>query len=76
MCICMYAFHFRFMEKFHFPGVLGCIDGTHVAIIRPKEHEETFLNRKNYHSLNVLIVSNEISVIIILAVDLKFHLSL
>ncbi|XP_048484566.1 putative nuclease HARBI1 [Plutella xylostella] len=46
----------RFMEKFHFPGVLGCIDGTHVAIIRPKEHEETFLNRKNYHSLNVLII--------------------
>lgn len=45
------------MEKFGFPGTIGCIDGTHVALIRPVEHEETFFNRKSYHSLNVLIVS-------------------
>ncbi|CAH0730598.1 unnamed protein product, partial [Brenthis ino] len=44
-----------FMKKFEFPGVIGCIDGTHVALIRPKEHEETYFNRKNYHSLNVLV---------------------
>lgn len=45
------------MAKFGFPGIVGCADGTHVALIRPKEYEETYLNRKNYHSLNVLIVS-------------------
>jgi nuclease HARBI1 len=45
------------MEKIGFPGVIGCIDGTHVALIRPVDHEESYFNRKNYHSLNVLIVS-------------------
>lgn len=53
--------YFRFMDKFSFPGIIGCIDGTHVALIRPRDHEETYFNRKNYHSLNVLIVSTYIS---------------
>lgn len=39
------------------PGVCGCIDGTHVSIIKPKDNEERFLNRKRYHSLNVQMVS-------------------
>lgn len=50
---------FRFMERLHFPGIIGCIDGTHVAIIRLNDHEETYFNRKNYNSLNVLLVSNK-----------------
>lgn len=45
------------MEKFGFPGIIGCIDGTHVALVRPAEHEEAFLNRKFFHSLNVMVVS-------------------
>lgn len=44
-----------FMKNFEYPVVVGCIDGTHVAIIRP--HEERFYNRKGYYSRNVLIVS-------------------
>lgn len=40
------------------PGVLGCIDCTHVAIIRPQEHEERYYCRKQYHSLNVQLISN------------------
>ncbi|CAK1555217.1 unnamed protein product [Leptosia nina] len=47
----------RFYRKFKLPGVLGCIDGTHVAIIRPNQHEERYFNRKGYHSLNVMVVS-------------------
>lgn len=39
------------------PGLLGCIDGTQVAVVRPIENEERYYNRKGYHSLNVLIVS-------------------
>lgn len=39
------------------PGVIGCIDGTHVAIVRPNQNEEVYFNRKHYHSLNVLLVS-------------------
>ncbi|XP_071142046.1 putative nuclease HARBI1 [Mytilus edulis] len=36
-----------------FPKVLGCIDGTYIKLKRPQEHEEEFVNRKGYHSLNV-----------------------
>ncbi|XP_022836890.1 putative nuclease HARBI1, partial [Spodoptera litura] len=45
-----------FYEKYQMPGVIGCIDGTHVAILRPTEHEERYFNRKGYHSLNVMII--------------------
>lgn len=54
---------FRFYRVKHFPGVIGCIDCTHVAIIAPKEEnnfpEEAYVNRKGYHSINVQLVSNE-----------------
>ena len=39
-----------------FPGVVGLIDGTHVRILAPSEHEEQFVNTKNYHSINVQVV--------------------
>ncbi|RVE40861.1 hypothetical protein evm_014490 [Chilo suppressalis] len=37
----------RFFEKFQIPGVVGCIDGTFVTMIRPKENEERFYCRKD-----------------------------
>ncbi|XP_063833627.1 putative nuclease HARBI1 [Ostrinia nubilalis] len=45
-----------FMDVFGFPGVVGCIDGTNIAIIRPHDYEEAFFNRKHYHSLNAMII--------------------
>ncbi|KAF9793743.1 hypothetical protein SFRURICE_003567 [Spodoptera frugiperda] len=48
----------KFYNKFGMPGVLGCIDCTHVAIIRPQEHEERYYCRKQYHSLNVQLYTN------------------
>ncbi|VEN46497.1 unnamed protein product, partial [Callosobruchus maculatus] len=39
-------------------GVIGFVDGTLIAIKRPDEHEELYINRKGYHSLNVQIVSD------------------
>ncbi|KAJ8714150.1 hypothetical protein PYW08_007770 [Mythimna loreyi] len=48
----------KFFNKFNMPGVIGCIDCTHVAIIRPVENEERFYCRKQYHSLNVQLISN------------------
>jgi len=37
--------------------VIEAIDGTHIAIVPPEaEREYLFINRKLYHSLNVLIV--------------------
>jgi hypothetical protein len=34
-------------------GVIGAIDGTHVRIQGPHQHEAAFVNRKGYHSINV-----------------------
>ncbi|XP_067628904.1 putative nuclease HARBI1 [Eurosta solidaginis] len=46
-----------FYSKTGFPGVVGCIDGTHVRIISPiKEMQHLYLNRKGYYSLNVMIL--------------------
>nr|CAI5860132.1 unnamed protein product [Callosobruchus analis] len=36
----------RFMEATGFPGVLGAIDCTHVAMLPPHEEEHNYLNRK------------------------------
>jgi nuclease HARBI1 len=47
-----------FYEYGGFPGVIACVDGTHIPIIRPKHRAETevFRCRKGYYSLNVQIV--------------------
>ena len=40
-----------------FPGVCGAIDGTHVAIKAPSgPHEPDFVNRKQFHSINVQVI--------------------
>nr|CAI5848324.1 unnamed protein product [Callosobruchus analis] len=49
---------YRFYMKFGFPGIIGCIDCTHVAIISPHQQhpdypEHLYINRKHYHSINV-----------------------
>ena len=41
----------KFRVKKGFPGVLGCIDGTHIRIKAPKDHSQTYVNRKGYHSV-------------------------
>ncbi|XP_045449952.1 putative nuclease HARBI1 [Melitaea cinxia] len=48
----------RFFEKFKIPGVIGCVDGTLVAMIRPKTQEERYYCRKGYHARNVLIIND------------------
>ena len=40
------------------PNIFGLIDGTHVRIIAPSQHEDQFVNRKWYHSNNVQVVLN------------------
>lgn len=47
-----------FFEKTGFPGVIGCVDGTHIKILAPKkEDQHLYFNRKGYFSLNAMIVS-------------------
>lgn len=34
---------FRFQRRFGLPGVIGCIDCTHVALVKPNDEEHLFL---------------------------------
>ncbi|CAG2257465.1 HARBI1 [Mytilus edulis] len=36
-----------------FPCVIGAVDGTHIRIQAPSDNEYAFVNRKNFHSINV-----------------------
>ena len=46
-----------FYEKTGFPGVIGCVDGTHVRIFKPvRDIQHLYYNRKEFHSLNVMLV--------------------
>lgn len=39
-----------------FPGVVSVIDDTHISIVAPHNYEEVYVNRKNFHSINVQMV--------------------
>ncbi|KYN05523.1 Putative nuclease HARBI1, partial [Cyphomyrmex costatus] len=55
----------QFWINTNFPGVIGAVDGTHIAIFPPeKRREYLYINRKLYHSLNVMIVSTNYLIII------------
>lgn len=41
-----------------FPNIIGCIDGTHIRIDRPKESPESYYNRKDFFSIQMQIVCN------------------
>ena len=43
----------KFYDIGNSPNIFGLIDGTHVRIIAPSQHEDQFVNRKGYHSINV-----------------------
>ncbi|XP_055918682.1 putative nuclease HARBI1 [Eupeodes corollae] len=46
-----------FFNKTGFPGVIGCIDGTHVRIFTPKkEFQHSYYNRKGFYSLNTMLI--------------------
>ncbi|XP_023310408.1 putative nuclease HARBI1 [Anoplophora glabripennis] len=44
------------MSQTHFPGTVGAIDCTHIAIITPQDEEHNYLNRKGFHSKNIQII--------------------
>lgn len=52
--MCFYSF-----EELHgIPGVIGLVDGTHIALSRvPARDEWAYINRKGFHSINAQIVS-------------------
>jgi len=40
-------------ENNHVPGVVGCINGTHIPILRPCQNGNVYFNRKSQYSINV-----------------------
>lgn len=40
-----------FAKNNGFPGAIGAIDGSHIMIPKPEENQDSYINRKGYHSL-------------------------
>ncbi|CAN7986926.1 unnamed protein product, partial [Ixodes hexagonus] len=40
-----------FTRKWRFPGVVGAVDGCHIAIKAPEEEQDAYYNRKEFHSI-------------------------
>lgn len=45
-----------FAEIAGFPNIIGCIDGTQIAIKAPTQNEEIFVCRKQFHSINTQVI--------------------
>lgn len=51
----------NFFDRTGFPGVIGCVDGTHIRIKSPgDEVKRLYYNRKGYCSINAMMVSTSI----------------
>lgn len=47
-----------FFQSTGFPGVIGCVDGTHIRIKSPgADLKRLYYNRKGYCSINAMVVS-------------------
>lgn len=49
-----------------FPKVIGAIDGTHINIPAPKDHPESYVNRKGHHSIQLQVCISPFSFSIVL----------
>ncbi|XP_053608439.1 putative nuclease HARBI1 [Plodia interpunctella] len=45
-----------FYRKYHFPETIGCLDGTYVEIVCPRDDEEAFFDRKGQYSIHAQII--------------------
>lgn len=47
-----------FFNSSGFPGIIGCVDGTHIKIKSPgDEVKHLYYNRKGYYSINAMVVN-------------------
>jgi hypothetical protein len=49
----------QWQERYHFPAAIGALDCTHVRILKPSIHDDEYVNRKMFASLNVQATCNE-----------------
>ena len=45
----------EFFARGGLPGVFGAVDGTHVRLWEPKPAALAYMNRKGFHSINVMV---------------------
>ncbi|XP_036340860.1 putative nuclease HARBI1 [Rhagoletis pomonella] len=46
-----------FFEKTRIPGIVMCVDGTHIKILKPAAgNAHLYYNRKGYYSVNAMII--------------------
>ncbi|XP_067126771.1 putative nuclease HARBI1 [Centruroides vittatus] len=48
-----------YTKKFGFPGVIGVVDGKHMAIKAPRNDHSSYYNRKQFYSIILQAVCNE-----------------
>ena len=48
-----------FLRKTGFPGVVGCIDGSHIPIPGPPDHRASYINRKGFASIQLQAVCDD-----------------
>lgn len=66
----------EFYRKFAIPGVIGCIDGTHINIVSPNKNSHLYYNRKGNYSLNTTLVSIHYTFINIIACNYILHFTI
>ncbi|XP_050339505.1 putative nuclease HARBI1 [Bactrocera neohumeralis] len=59
-----------FYNKYRIPGIIVCIDGTHIKVLKPSTDEHLYFNRKGFFSMNAMIVCD--SNMTIRAVDVRY----
>lgn len=48
-----------FLRKTGFPGIVGCIDGSHIPIPGPTDHRASYINRKGFPSIQLQAVCDD-----------------
>lgn len=43
----------KWKQQTNIPGIFDAIDGTHIAIKKPCEHDQDYFNHKSHYSINV-----------------------
>ena len=43
-----------------FPGIVGCVDDSHIPLVAPHRYDFVYVNRKGFHSLSIQAVCDSI----------------
>ncbi|XP_049308863.1 putative nuclease HARBI1 isoform X2 [Bactrocera dorsalis] len=52
----------NFFTKAGFPGVIMCVDGTHIKLIKPSNEPFLYYNRKGFYSINAMVCDHKLRI--------------